>query len=113
MRIIQVPAVLLLAASMAMPVSARSDAPFTLELTLKDHQFEPAELKAPANRPIEITLKNEDDGVEEFDSNSLRTEKIVTNHATITIKLKPLAAGRYPFQGEYHAKTAQGMLVVE
>ena len=50
---------------------------------------------------------------EEFDSNSLRTEKIVTKHGTITIKLKPLAAGRYPFQGEYHAKTAQGMLVVE
>jgi Cupredoxin-like domain len=111
MGVRQVPAVLFLAASMAMPV--RADSPFTLELTLKDHQFEPAEIKAPANRPIEITLKNEDDGVEEFDSNSLRTEKIVTNHAAITIKLKPLAAGRYPFQGEYHAKTAQGMLVVE
>jgi Cupredoxin-like domain len=113
MRVRQVPATLLLAASIAMPFAAQADAPFTIELTLKDHQFEPAEIKAPANTPIEIMLKNEDDGVEEFDSNSLRTEKIVTKHGTITIKLKPLAAGRYPFQGEYHAKTAQGMLVVE
>ena len=113
MRMRQVPAFLLLGASIATPFAVRAEDPFTIELTLKDHQFEPAEIKAPANKPIEITLKNEDDGVEEFDSTSLRTEKIVTKHATITIKLKPLASGRYPFQGEYHAKTAQGMLVVE
>ncbi|MGO9487034.1 MAG: cupredoxin domain-containing protein [Rhodomicrobium sp.] len=108
-----VPAALLLAASIALPFAARADEPSTISLTLKDHKFEPPEIKAPANKPIEITLKNEDDSFEEFDSNSLRTEKIVTGHQTITIKLKPLAAGRYPFQGEYHAKTAQGMLVIE
>ncbi len=113
MRMRRIPASLLLLASIALPALARADNPATIDLTLKDHKFEPAEIKAPANTPIEITLKNEDDSFEEFDSNSLRTEKIVTKHGTITIKLKPLAAGRYPFQGEYHAKTAQGMLVVE
>ncbi len=113
MRIEQVLAALLIAASTALPSPVRADEPFAIGLTLKDHQFEPAEIKAPANRPIEITLKNEDNAFEEFDSSALRTEKIVTGHGTITIKLKPLAAGRYPFQGEYHAKTAQGMLVVE
>jgi len=104
---------LILAASLALPWAAQAEGAVTIDLTLKDHKFEPAEIRAPANTPIEITLKNEDDAFEEFDSNSLRTEKIVTKHGTITIKLKPLAAGRYPFQGEYHAKTAQGMLVVE
>ena len=113
MRVKKVPAAFLLVAIAAMPFAARADDPFAISLTLKDHAFEPAEIKAPANKPIEITLKNEDDSFEEFDSNSLRTEKIVTGHQTITIKLKPLAAGRYPFQGEYHAKTAQGMLVIE
>ena len=113
MHMPRIPAILLLAASITLPAAARADDPVTIDLTLKDHKFEPAEIKAPAGKPIEITLKNEDDSFEEFDSNSLRTEKIVTRHATITIKLKPLAAGRYPFQGEYHAKTAQGMLVVE
>ncbi|MGO9867356.1 MAG: cupredoxin domain-containing protein [Rhodomicrobium sp.] len=109
----RIPATLLLAALAALPAAARADEPVSIDLTLKEHKFEPAEIKAPANKPIAITLKNEDDSIEEFDSNSLRTEKIVTEHGTITIKLKPLAAGRYPFQGEYHAKTAQGMLVVE
>ncbi len=113
MRMRQASATLLLAASIALPAAARAEDPYAVALTLKDHKFEPAEIKAPANKPIEITLKNEDDGVEEFDSTSLRTEKIVTRQGTITIKLKPLAAGRYPFQGEYHAKTAQGILVVE
>lgn len=113
MRLRWIPATLLLAGSAALPAIARAEDPVTIALTLKDHKFEPAEIKAPAGKPIEITLKNEDESVEEFDSNSLRTEKIVTKRGTITIKLKPLAAGRYPFQGEYHAKTAQGMLVVE
>lgn len=114
MRIKQVPAAILVAASIALPFPAwADDGPFAISLTLKDHKFEPAEIKAPANKPIEIKLKNEDGAFEEFDSSALRTEKIVTGHGTITIKLKPLAAGRYPFEGEFHAKTAQGMLVVE
>ncbi len=97
----------------ALPSASYADDAFAIDLTLKDHKFEPAEIKAPAGKAIAITLKNEDDAVEEFDSNSLRTEKIVTKHGTVTIKLKPLAAGRYPFQGEFHAKTAQGVLIVE
>jgi hypothetical protein len=113
MRIEQIPAALLVAAFIALPCAAWADDPFAISLTLKDHKFEPAEIKAPASKPIVITLKNEDGAFEEFDSSALRTEKIVTGHGTITIKLKPLAAGRYPFEGEFHAKTAQGVLVVE
>src|SRR5271157_4523029 len=109
----RVPAFLLLPALIALSTASYADEPVAIDLTLKDHKFEPAEIKAPAGRPIAITLKNEDDAVEEFDSNALRTEKIVTKHGTVTIKLKPLAAGHYPFQGEYHAKTAQGVLIVE
>jgi hypothetical protein len=108
-----VSAAFLVAASIALPFPAWADDPFAISLTLKDHKFEPAEIKVPANKPIVITLKNEDGAFEEFDSSALHTEKIVTGHGTVTIKLKPLAAGRYPFEGEYHAKTAQGMLVVE
>jgi hypothetical protein len=96
-----------------LPAASFADDPVAIQLRLKDHKFEPSEIKAPAGKPIAITLKNEDDAVEEFDSTALRTEKIVTKGGTITIKLKPLAAGRYPFQGEYHAQTAQGVLIVE
>ncbi len=107
------PAYFLAAAFIALPAAAYAEDPVAIDLTLKDHKFLPAEIKAPAGKAIAITLKNEDDAFEEFDSNALRTEKIVTKGGTVTIKLKPLAAGRYPFQGEYHAKTAQGVLVIE
>ncbi len=113
MGIGRVPACFFLAAHLAVPPVARAGEPVAIDLTLKDHKFQPAEIKAPAGKAIAITLKNEDDAVEEFDSNSLRTEKIVIQGGTITIRLKPLAAGRYPFQGEYHPQTAQGVLIIE
>ncbi|HWJ19564.1 MAG TPA: cupredoxin domain-containing protein [Geobacterales bacterium] len=105
--------VLLTAAFASYPVSVRADDPFPIGLSLKDHVFDPAELKAPAGRDIAITLKNEDESFEEFDSDALRTEKIVTAKGKVTIKLKPLAAGKYPFRGEFHDATAQGVLIVE
>ncbi len=104
---------LVLTLLIALPLTAYGDEPVAVDLKLKDHKFEPAELKVPAGKAVAITLKNEDDSVEEFDSNALRTEKIVTKGGTVAIKLKPLAPGRYPFQGEYHPKTAQGVLIVE
>jgi hypothetical protein len=104
---------LLAAAFAGYPVSVRADDPFPLGLTLKDHVFDPPELKAPAGKDIAITLRNEDDSFEEFDSDSLRIEKIVTAKGKVTIKLRPLAAGRYPFRGEFHDATAQGVLIVE
>ncbi|MGA7323190.1 MAG: cupredoxin domain-containing protein [Rhodomicrobium sp.] len=104
---------LVAAAAIAMPAIAHAEDPVSISLTLKDHKFEPAEIKAPAGKTIAITLKNEDDSVEEFDSTALHTEKIVTKGGTITIKLRPLAAGRYQFKGEYHEATAQGVLIIE
>ncbi len=101
------------AAFIVFPLGVRADDPFALSLTLKDHIFDPPELKAPAGKDIAITLKNEDTSFEEFDSDSLHTEKIVVGKGKATIKLKPLAAGRYPFRGEFHDATAQGVLIVE
>jgi hypothetical protein len=106
-------AALIAAAMVVLPAAAFADDPVAIDLRLKYHKFEPSEIKAPAGKAVHITLKNEDETVEEFDSTSLRTEKIVTKGGTVTIKLKPLAAGRYPFQGEYHPDTAQGVLIVE
>ena len=113
MRAMRFAAFIFVAGLTVWPAAVLADDPVAINLTLKDHKFEPAEIRAPAGQAIVITLKNEDDAVEEFDSNSLRTEKIVTKGGTVTIRLKPLAPGRYPFQGEFHAKTAQGVLIVE
>ncbi len=113
MGIKRVLASLLLAALVALPAAAFAEDAVSIDLILKDHKFQPTEIKAPSGKAIAITLKNEDEAAEEFDSDSLRTEKVVARGGTVTIRLKPLAAGRYPFQGEYHANTAQGVLIVE
>jgi len=87
------------------------DAP--LALTLKAHKFMPAEIHVKANEPSMIVLTNGDDTPEEFDSTSLKVEKVVAGHSDGNVRLRPLAPGRYPFMGEYHSETAQGVVIAE
>lgn len=84
-----------------------------IPVTLKDHRFSPAEIHVKANEPALITLTNQDNAAEEFDSTSLKVEKVVPGHDTGNVRIRPLAPGRYPFMGEYHADTARGVVVAE
>ena len=94
------------------PPLARADDTERL-LVIKDHRFVPAELKVPANQAIKLTVRNDDDAAEEFESEKLHREKVVPPRTSIVIHLGPLKAGRYPFFGEFHAETAKGTLIVE
>ncbi len=85
----------------------------SLAIELKDHQFAPAELHAPANKAITLTVKNHDATPEEFESKPLRIEKVIAARSEATIRIPALAPGKYNFVGEYHEKTAQGVLIVE
>jgi len=82
-------------------------------LTLKDHKFTPSEIHVKAHTPTTVTLVNEDDATEEFDSNALKVEKVVGGHATATMRVRPLAPGSYAFMGEFHSETARGTVVAE
>lgn len=84
-----------------------------IPVTLKDHKFTPAEIHVKANTSVLLVIKNEDDTADEFDSSSLGVEKVIAGHATGNVRLRPLPPGRYPFEGEYHAETAQGVVIVE
>jgi ribosomal protein L22 len=84
-----------------------------VSLSLKDHKFTPAEIHVKANTPTTVTLSNNDDETEEFDSTSLKIEKVVTGHSTGVFRWRPLAPGRYPFMGEFHSDTAQGIVIAE
>ncbi len=84
-----------------------------IALRLKDHKFTPSEIHVKANQPNVISLTNDDDTAEEFDSTSLKVEKVVVGHGTGEVRLRPLAPGRYPFMGEYHSDTAQGIVIAE
>lgn len=85
----------------------------TIAVTLKDHKFSPSVIKVKANEPSMIILSNEDDTADEFNSTALKVEKVVPGHAKGNVRIRALAPGKYPFMGEYHAATAQGIVVAE
>ena len=82
-------------------------------LTIKDHKFTPAEIKVPANQRVVITVVNEDATAEEFDSSTLKVEKVVAGKSKGAVRIGPLKPGRYPFIGEYHDATAMGVVIAE
>jgi hypothetical protein len=93
----------------AQTVSEAADA-VTLHTSIKDHRFQPTELKAPANTPITLVIRNLDPTPEEFESNTLRVEKVVAGNSEITFNFRPLAPGRYRFYGDFNEATAQGAI---
>ena len=90
---------------------ALADAP--IPVTLKNHKFTPATVHVKAGQPAVIALTNNDETAEEFDSTALKVEKVVAGHSSGNVRLRPLSPGRYPFMGEYHADTAQGVVIAE
>jgi plastocyanin domain-containing protein len=82
-------------------------------LTIKDHKFTPEELKVPANQRVVITVVNDDPSTEEFDSKALKVEKVIPGNSKATVRIGPLAPGRYPFIGEFHEATAKGVVIAE
>lgn len=96
---------------LALGIGSAAAAPITL--TIKDHKFAPAEIHVKANAPSEFTIVNQDATVEEFDSTALKVEKVVSGNAQGTVRIRPLAPGKYPFIGEYHSDTAQGVVLAE
>ena len=100
------------AALLSLAPAARAEDAVTVAVSLKNHQFQPAELHAPANKAITIVVKNQDPAPAEFESNMLRVEKVVTGGGTITVRIRPLAPGRYRFFDDFHPET-QGYLVVQ
>ena len=100
---------LLAAALMAAPAAAEQGA--SLSISIKNHRFQPAELHAPANVPIVLRVKNLDPTPMEFESVSLRVEKVVVGNGEGIIRLRPLEPGRYSFFDDFHPQS-NGVLVV-
>jgi plastocyanin len=84
-----------------------------VEITIKNHQFTPAEVKVPAGKKFTLLVKNQDATAEEFESHSLKREKVIAGNSQATIKIGPLKAGSYEFVGEFHEATAKGKIIAE
>ena len=83
-----------------------------VHVALKDHRFVPAELTAPANKPVVVEVTNQDSTPAEFESKTLRVEKVVAGGGKINVQIRALAPGRYRFFDDYHEDTTEGFLVV-
>ncbi len=82
-------------------------------LVIRDHRFEPEELKVSAGQRIRILVDNQDTTPEEFESSGLKREKVIPGKSKGQVLVGPLKPGRYKFVGEFHEATAKGVLVVE
>jgi hypothetical protein len=90
---------------------AVADEPVSIDVTLQNHKFTPAEIHVAVGKPTVLVVRNQDAAPEEFDSTSLKIEKVIAGGAYATIRLRPLGPGRYPFMGEFHPDTAQGVVI--
>ena len=107
-----VPSVAVALALAGAPLAEAQEATI-VSVALKDHRFIPAELTAPANKPVVVEVTNQDPTPAEFESKTLRVEKVVAGGAKIKVQIRALSAGRYRFFDDYHEDTTEGFLVVK
>jgi hypothetical protein len=102
-----------LLAPMLIVTAARAQSATEIQLSYKDKKFDPAEISAPANTPVVIKLRNLDAKAMEFESKTMKVEKVVAGGADATINIRAQKPGRYEFFDEYNEKVARGALVVK
>jgi hypothetical protein len=83
-----------------------------VQVTYSNGQFQPSELRAPADKPIALRVKNLDGKAMEFESKTLRVEKVVAANSEGIINVRALKPGRYEFYDDFNEK-ARGALTVQ
>jgi heme/copper-type cytochrome/quinol oxidase subunit 2 len=105
--------VIVILAALAVSGPAWCAEPMTIDVTISEHQFAPAEIHVPAATAAQLRVTNRDATAEEFDSSALKIEKVILPGQTATIRLRPMAPGRFPFMGEFHPDSAHGVVIAE
>jgi heme/copper-type cytochrome/quinol oxidase subunit 2 len=82
-------------------------------LTLENHKFTPNRLEVPAGKKVKLLVENKDATPAEFESETLKVEKVIAGKAKATVFVGPLKPGEYKFADEYNEKTANGTLVAK
>ncbi len=102
-----------LLASAVLAISTPSLAADEYLLIIKDHKFEPAQIKVPAGKKVKLVVHNQDPTPEEFHSDDLRREKVMLGGKKVSFFIGPLKPGNYNFMGEFNEATAKGVVIVE
>ena len=104
---------LVLAFYLWLPVKSIAAEQETYTIVIKEHKFEPARLTIPAGKKVKVVIDNQDSTPEEFESYELNREKVVAGAKQVIIYLGPLKSGTYKYFGDFHLKTAQGVIVAQ
>jgi plastocyanin len=83
------------------------------QIEIREHLFYPAELRVPAGQKIKLQVINQDATPEEFESFEMNREKVIMGKRKAIIFIGPLPPGEYPYFGEFHPETAQGVIIAE
>ena len=83
-----------------------------IAISIKDHQFVPSDVPAPAGVKVELIIKNEQTTNAEFESSALHREKIARPGGQISVFVGPLSAGTYEFFDDFNRAT-RGRLTVK
>jgi plastocyanin len=83
-----------------------------VQVTYANNSFQPSEVRAPADTPIVVRIKNLDGKAMEFESRSLRVEKVVAAKSEGLINVRPLKPGRYEFFDDFN-DSMRGALTVQ
>ena len=98
--------------TLALPLTAAYAQETSVQITVKDKRFQPGEIRAPAGKPIVLRVKNQDGKPMEFESVSLRVEKVIAAGSEGVIRIRALQPGRYEFFDDFN-QSNRGALVVE
>lgn len=98
------------AASLAMPAAADEAA---YVISFKDGSFSPARLEVPAEARVKIVLRNVGTTPVEFESRSLRKEKVLGAGVESFVVLIGPAVGDYDFFDDFHPDAGKGVIAVK
>lgn len=85
----------------------------TFHVVAKDGRLLPNRLEVPAGKKIKLTLANEGRSPVEFENLDLRVEKVLGPGGVSFVVIHPLKPGSYRFIDEFHADTAQMLLIAK
>ncbi len=82
-------------------------------ISLKDNQFTPSDLVIPADKKVSIVVKNLGTAPAEFESHSLKREKVINGGGSAKIVVGPLKPGVYSYVDEFNEDKAKGTITVK
>lgn len=113
LRCLWIAVALAMTAIILAPQGARAEEMPTFTIVMKQGRLHPDTLEVPANRRFKLILRNEGVSPVEFESRSLRKEKVLAPGATSFVVIAPQKPGEYDMFDEFHEDTAKGRIVVK